>query len=418
MRFSNTLLLNRGLPLIAGLAVFFIFFFGKEEPLVESPPSLELYALSDTCGSPLDLWGSPLSDQMVMNEYRISPKESFWKILEKESLAMAPAWKQQLLSQSGPEAQLLHHLQAHEKIGFVSDQGTLNYILINRDGSDLLIAQQQVRPLQQQDSISDRPVRVDIKIRKGVFRDLSSYKVPAPIINQLTQALGTRFNLSKEVYAGNRLQLLYEKTAQGRWKLHKFSFNNGKKKVTAYAYDFDGAKFVDDQGLALKKGFLEKPVEPSYISSYFTIARKHPVLGVTRAHKGVDFAAAKGTPIKATLDGTVFFVGVRGGYGNLVEIDHGQGVHTRYGHLDSFAKALKKGDKVQQGQVIGAVGMTGLATGPHLHYEHLINGTAVDPLKAQKNPCKKLSSQDQIAFKKAKDQCDRLEQSLSVSIKN
>jgi len=130
----------------------------------------------------------------------------------------------------------------------------------------------------------------------------------------------------------------------------------------------------------LNKAFLRTPVDFARISSSFSLGRLHPVLNTIRAHKGTDYAAATGTPIRATGDGKVTFAGREGGYGNLIVIQHGQGYETRYGHMNSFAKGISTGSRVTQGQIIGTVGMTGLATGPHLHYEFHVNGQVRDPV--------------------------------------
>jgi murein DD-endopeptidase MepM/ murein hydrolase activator NlpD len=111
------------------------------------------------------------------------------------------------------------------------------------------------------------------------------------------------------------------------------------------------------------------------------MSRRHPVLNTIRAHKGVDYAAPTGTPVHASGDGKVAFVGRKGGYGNVIEVAHAGGVTTRYGHLSRFARGLSRGDRVRQSDVIGFVGMTGLATGPHLHYEYLVRGVHKDPQK-------------------------------------
>lgn len=121
-------------------------------------------------------------------------------------------------------------------------------------------------------------------------------------------------------------------------------------------------------------------MEFARISSRFNPNRRHPVLNTIRAHRGVDYAAPTGTPIRATGDGRVEFAGVRGGYGNVVIIRHGQQYSTLYAHMNSFARGIRSGVRVRQGQTIGTVGMTGLATGPHLHYEFLVNGVHRDPL--------------------------------------
>ena len=135
----------------------------------------------------------------------------------------------------------------------------------------------------------------------------------------------------------------------------------------------------------MRKAFIRTPVDFARISSLFSMGRKHPILNKIRAHQGVDYAAPRGTPIKATGDGKVILAGSRGGYGNTVIIQHGETYRTLYGHMQGFAKGIRDGSNVKQGQVIGYIGTTGLSTGPHLHYEFQVNGVHVDPL-GQKLP--------------------------------
>ena len=139
------------------------------------------------------------------------------------------------------------------------------------------------------------------------------------------------------------------------------------------------ADYYSPQGATLRKAFLRAPLEFTRVSSPFSLARLHPILNTIRAHKGVDYAAPIGTPVRAAGEGRVLFARVRGGYGNLVELDHSRGITTVYGHLSRFAKGLHAGEHVAQGEVIAFVGMTGLATGPHLHYEYRVNGVFKDP---------------------------------------
>jgi len=138
--------------------------------------------------------------------------------------------------------------------------------------------------------------------------------------------------------------------------------------------------YYDLEGESLRRAFIRAPLEFRRISSGFSNNRMHPILGQARAHNGVDYAAATGTPVMATADGVVTVRGVSGGYGNLVEIRHSNGYMTRYAHLNGFAPGIRAGGRVSQGEIIGYVGMTGLATGPHLHYEMHRNGGPVDPL--------------------------------------
>src|SRR6266566_4085747 len=148
----------------------------------------------------------------------------------------------------------------------------------------------------------------------------------------------------------------------------------------AFAFDNPNGRegFYDDKGRSLRRAFLRAPLRFSHISSRFG-GRFHPILKRWRTHQGTDYAAAYGTPVRATADGVVMIAGRNGDYGNLVEIRHANGIRTRYGHLSRFASGVHVGQRVGQQQIIGYVGATGLATGPHLHYEFLINGRPTNP---------------------------------------
>lgn len=174
----------------------------------------------------------------------------------------------------------------------------------------------------------------------------------------------------------------------------------GGKNMPAFRFhDSHGNEsFYDDQGKSLKRAFLRAPVEFRRISSGFTNARYHPILGRWRAHEGTDYAAAPGTPVMAAGNGTVLRAGRAGGYGNLIELSHANGITTRYGHLRSFAKGIRSGARVTQGQVIAYVGSTGLATGPHLHYEFRVNGQAKDSRRVLLANGEPIASGDRDAF--------------------
>jgi murein DD-endopeptidase MepM/ murein hydrolase activator NlpD len=156
--------------------------------------------------------------------------------------------------------------------------------------------------------------------------------------------------------------------------------NKGREYLAVrYVGPAGNADYYSPQGASLHKAFLRAPLEFTRVSSPFSLHRMHPILNTIRAHKGVDYAAPIGTPVRAAADGRVLFAGVRGGYGNLVELDHSRGITTVYGHLSRFAHGLRAGQRVSQGEVIAFVGMTGLATGPHLHYEYRVDGVFKNP---------------------------------------
>ena len=159
------------------------------------------------------------------------------------------------------------------------------------------------------------------------------------------------------------------------------SFTNAGRQYKAVRYlDPEGsAHYYTPDGRSMHKAFLRAPLEFTRVSSGFNSARKHPILNLIRAHKGVDYAAPIGTPVKAAGDGRIAYAGPKGGYGNVVIIEHSSSITTVYGHLSRFAKGTRVGQHVSQGTVIAYVGMTGLATGPHLHYEYRVNGVFKNP---------------------------------------
>lgn len=154
-------------------------------------------------------------------------------------------------------------------------------------------------------------------------------------------------------------------------------------RAVRYAGPDGEARYFTPEGRSLKKAFLRAPLAFTRVSSRFNPHRRHPVLNLIRAHKGVDYAAPTGTPVRAAGDGRVRLAGRKGGYGNVVELEHARGIVTVYGHLNRFARGLRAGQRVAQGQVIGYVGMTGLASGPHLHYEYRVHGVARNPQTIQ-----------------------------------
>ena len=156
--------------------------------------------------------------------------------------------------------------------------------------------------------------------------------------------------------------------------------NNGRTyRAVRFVDDSGHSDYYTPDGHSVRKAFIRAPVDFSRISSNFNMHRRHPILNTIRAHKGVDYAAPKGTPIKAAGDGKVIFRGVKGGYGNAVILQHGGNITTLYGHMSRFASGVGVGTRVRQGQTIGYVGSTGLATASHLHYEYRINGVHRNP---------------------------------------
>ncbi|HVL01228.1 MAG TPA: peptidoglycan DD-metalloendopeptidase family protein [Dongiaceae bacterium] len=177
-------------------------------------------------------------------------------------------------------------------------------------------------------------------------------------------------------------------------------FTNEGKTYTSIRYETEdgSAEYYTPKGESMHKAFLRSPVDFARISSHFNLSRKHPVLHTIRAHKGTDYAASRGTPIKATGDGKVIFAGWKGGYGRVVIIQHAQGIQTLYGHMNGFARNVRAGSRVNQGQLIGYVGNTGLATGPHVHYEFHVNGSVRNPVTVKLPMANPIAASEKAKF--------------------
>lgn len=204
---------------------------------------------------------------------------------------------------------------------------------------------------------------------------------------ELANIFGYDIDFAMDIRHGDRFEVIFEeKTVDGErvgtGDILAARFVNRGKEYTAVRYTSrqGGTTYYTADGNSMRRAFIRTPVDFARISSRFSNGRKHPILNKIRAHKGVDYAAPRGTPIKASGDGRIIFAGRKGGYGNTIVIQHGQRYRTLYAHMNGFASNMRTGTNVRQGQVIGYIGTTGLSTGPHLHYEFQVNGVHVDPL--------------------------------------
>jgi murein DD-endopeptidase MepM/ murein hydrolase activator NlpD len=213
-------------------------------------------------------------------------------------------------------------------------------------------------------------------------------------------------DFARDLREGDSFSVLYEEKFDDQGKMRgtdilAAEFTNQGETYQAIRFELaDGSvEYFTPEGGSMRKTYLKSPVKFSRISSRFSSSRKHPVLGYTRAHRGIDYAAASGTPIRAIGDGTITYSAWKGGYGNVVEIRHTNSAHsTAYGHLRKFGRGIKRGKHVQQGQIIGYVGMTGLATGPHLHYEFRVRGRAVNPLTVKHEAANPVPASEMAKF--------------------
>jgi len=225
-------------------------------------------------------------------------------------------------------------------------------------------------------------------VKTNLYAATDEAGMPEAAANQLNELFSGDIDFHHDLRKGDKFTVVYEMTYSngallhtGRIQAAEFINQGHTYRAVYFQKDAQHGDYYTPEGKSMHKAFLRSPVEFSRISSGFTTARFHPILKKWRAHKGVDFAAPMGTRVKVTADGIVSLVGKQNSYGNVIMVNHQGRYTTVYGHLSRFAKGLHQGQRVAQGDVIGYVGMTGWATGPHLHYEFRVNGQQHDPLR-------------------------------------
>jgi murein DD-endopeptidase MepM/ murein hydrolase activator NlpD len=291
----------------------------------------------------------------------------------------------QALDRIHPGEPLTFFKRGEQLVGLQRPLSINQTLKIERDTSNNFTASVEEVPLTRQ------IVTAKATIDSSVFVAASKAGVHDATIMQLEKIFGWDLDFYLDPRVGDSFTLVYEQFAKegrivGDGDILAAEFiNDGRRyRAVRHVNGAGQADYYTPEGASLRKAFLKQPLEFSRISSVFNPGRRHPILNTIRAHRGVDYAAPTGTPVRATSAGRVQFRGQKGGFGNVIELAHSSSVVTRYGHLSRFAKGLAAGQKVDQGQVIGYVGMTGLATGPHLHFEYIEHGVYIDPQKAMR----------------------------------
>ena len=329
-----------------------------------------------------------------------SPAELSWETVEVRSgdslsvifsrLKLSP---QQLHAVVNADKQnnILTRLRPGQRLDFQIDQeGQLQAIRFNisstrtlevsrtEDGFSSTITEQE---------LESRLAHASGVIESSLFNAGLAAGLSDNVIMELANIFGWDVDFALDIRRGDSFSVLYEQLYLNGEKLRDgrilaAQFNNRNREFQAVLFtDSEGrSQYYSPEGRSMRKAFLRAPVDFHRISSGFQPSRFHPVLGERRPHRGVDYAAPTGTPIRAAGDGRVIFRGVQGGYGNTVIIQHGNNITTLYAHMSRFQQGVTNGTRVRQGQIIGYVGMTGLATGPHLHYEFRVNGVHQNPL--------------------------------------
>ncbi|WP_035383485.1 M23 family metallopeptidase [Ferriphaselus sp. R-1] len=245
-------------------------------------------------------------------------------------------------------------------------------------------------------------------VKSSLFAATDEADLPDVIASQLSDIFGGDIDFHRDLAKGDKFSVIYDMTYSngqpvrtGRILAAEFINQGTPYRAVYFKTDATHGDYYTPEGKSVHKAFLRSPLEFSRVSSGFSSARMHPVLNRVRAHKGVDYAAPTGTKVKSTADGVVAFSGKMNGFGNVVEIAHQGRYRTVYGHLSRFASGMHKGQAVHQGDIIGYVGMTGLASAPHLHYEFKIDGVQRDPLRVAMPDAKPISAGQKAAFEQS-----------------
>lgn len=307
-----------------------------------------------------------------------------------DRLGLSPGTLFKVLAAGDNNTRMLKHLVPGERLHFRIDNGSLEHLRyepdlttmldITRDGTDFNSAIVRAE-------LERRQVETAGVIRDSLFLAGQKAGLSDNIIMRMVSIYGWDIDFALDIRSGDSFKVIYEeqfkngkKVGEGPIIAAEFINQGRVYRTVRYTTEQGQTGYFNEDGYSMRKAFLRTPVKFSRISSRFSLHRRHPILNLIRAHKGVDYAAPIGTPIKATGDGTVIFAGTNGGYGRSIMLKHGSIYTTVYAHMSRFAKGIAKGKHVDQGDIIGYVGSSGLATGPHLHYEFRVNGVHRDPL--------------------------------------
>eukprot|EP01114_Cavostelium_apophysatum_P002571 TRINITY_DN12289_c0_g1_i1.p1 TRINITY_DN12289_c0_g1~~TRINITY_DN12289_c0_g1_i1.p1 ORF type:complete len:455 (-),score=78.55 TRINITY_DN12289_c0_g1_i1:12-1376(-) len=338
------------------------------------------------------------NEQQFIHEERIRPGDSLGSLFTRLGVDDADAQK---FVRTNKTARRLLSLKTGKRVQAETDEnglllsmrativdgkgGDARQVTVERQG-DKFVALEAPAKLERRVEMRSREIKSSLY--SATDSNVDGGSMPDSVVGEMIEMFSTNIDFRSDIKRGDRFSVVYETfwldgelVKTGRILAGEF-VNRGVAYQSVWYQDpltKQGGYYSLD-GKALKKAFLKSPLEFSRISSGFSM-RVHPISGKWKAHKGVDYAASMGTPIRAAADGTIDFVGVGGGYGNQVVLKHWSNYSTAYAHMSRFAPGLRKGSRISQGQVIGYVGSTGWSTGAHLHYEFRVGGQAQDPNK-------------------------------------
>ena len=355
--------------------------------LVVYDPTLDASKLENTPVTQIaDISTQELSNNKIKELHIVKSGENLSVIFEKYKVSLNTTYQIFRKDKSGE----VKNIQPGNRLEFTSIGSELKLIQIIK--SPVLEFQILILPDVEITKIKKTPEQI-ISFRSGIIQSsfyLAGLKadIPESVIMDLAYIFGWDIDFVFDIRANDKFRILYETPFIDGIKVENGSilfaeFFNGNKKYSAIRFQGKNKRwdYFDENGNSLEKAFLRAPLDFAYVSSHFNPNRRHPILNKIRAHNGVDYAAKRNTPIRATGEGVIESVGWKSGYGRTVTIRHGGDISTLYAHMEKYESSLVKGSKIQQGQTIGYVGDSGLATAPHLHYEFKIGDTRSDPLK-------------------------------------
>lgn len=338
-------------------------------------------------------------------EYPIKSGDNLTTLFKRAGLGPREVYR---VSQAVSGSDALKRLRPGQTLAFLIEDGLLRKLRHAQDQLNTTLIEMtdigyQVQQLER--TPEARTAYAEGSISRSLFLDAAEAGLSNKTIMQLAEIFGWDIDFALDIREGDHFRVLYEQDYldaepldQSRILAAEF-INQGKTFSAVRFTDSQGnSQYFAPDGRSMRKAFLRSPVDFSRISSRFKPERYHPVLGKKRPHRGVDYAAATGTAIKAAGDGKIIWRGTKGGYGRTIILQHGGNITTLYAHMSRYQKGLSNGSRVKQGQVIGYVGSSGLATGPHLHYEFRTNGVHRNPLTVALPAAKPIADKERTAF--------------------
>lgn len=263
-------------------------------------------------------------------------------------------------------------------------------------------------------ALTRKLARAEGTISHSLYVDGRKADVPNPVLVELIRAYSWDVDFQRDIQQGDKFEIMYEHVLDESGRVvhsgniaYAALMLSGQRHAIYRHKTGDGdVDYYNDKGQSAKKALLRTPIDGARLSSGFGM-RHHPILGFSKMHRGVDFAAPKGTPIYAAGDGTVVYAGYKGAYGKYVQLRHTNNYTTAYAHMSAIGRGVASGKRVRQGQVIGYVGTTGRSTGPHLHYEILVEGRQTNPMKVKMPSGRKLAGQELLTFAETRAEADK-----------